>query len=131
VSHSKKAQAKCAHNQVPTIDVQLGRTPRHDTDTPKQDTIWHDTARHERLAVSCRASTPCRLLGPNTTRTSFSRVVPARRHGKHVVLLTRMLHGKKKERSNPNTSAKIKDYHKDESQLSRIQIKSERNNLEL
>jgi hypothetical protein len=113
VSHSKKAQAKCAHNQVPTIDVQLGRTPRHDTDTPKQDTIWHDTARHERLAVSCRASTPCRLLGPNTTRTSFSRVVPARRHGKHVVLLTHMLHDKKRERSNPNTSAKIKDYHKE------------------
>jgi hypothetical protein len=36
-----------------------------------------------------------------------------------------MLHDKKKERSNPNTSAKIKDYHKDESQLSQIQIKSE------
>jgi hypothetical protein len=42
-----------------------------------------------------------------------------------------MLHSKKKERSNPNTSAKIKDHHKDESQLSRIQVKSEHNNLEL
>jgi hypothetical protein len=56
----------------------MGRTTLHDTNTTKHDTICHDTSGHERLAVSCRASTTCQLLGPCTTRTSPTRVVPAR-----------------------------------------------------
>jgi hypothetical protein len=63
----------------------MGCPARHGTDTAKHDTIRHDTTEHERVVVPCRAITPCRLLGPRTTRTSLSRVVPARQHGKHVV----------------------------------------------
>jgi hypothetical protein len=83
-----------------SIDVQMGRPARQGTDTAKHDTIRHGTTGHERVVVPCRANTPCRLLGPRTTRTSFSRVVPARRHGKHVVSCWAICTAGKKESIN-------------------------------
>jgi hypothetical protein len=65
------------------IDGQMGHTTRHGTNTTQHDTIVHDTAGHDLAFVSCRANTPCWLLGPYTTRDLLSRVVPARRHGQH------------------------------------------------
>jgi hypothetical protein len=51
----------------------MGHTTRHETNTTQ-----HDTAGHDPTSVSCHANTPCRLLGPYTTRDLLSRVVPAR-----------------------------------------------------
>jgi hypothetical protein len=63
--------------------------------TLEHDTVRHDTSWHERLAV------PYRLLGPCTTRTSLSRVVPAllaQQHRKHGVLVLARGRGAKLER---------------------------------
>jgi hypothetical protein len=54
----------------------------HDTNTTK-----HDTAGHNHPMVSWHASTSCRLLGPDTTRNTLSRVMPAREHGGHDMLV--------------------------------------------
>jgi hypothetical protein len=53
-------------------------TTQHDTHMIRHNTIWHDMIWHKRVVVSCRASMSCWPLGPCTTRTSLSRVVPAR-----------------------------------------------------
>jgi hypothetical protein len=71
-------------NNPVAIDGQMGHTTRHYTNTTQHDTTRHDTARHDPLFVSCRASTPCRLLGPYTTRDLLSRVEPGRWHGQHA-----------------------------------------------
>jgi hypothetical protein len=65
------------------IDVQMGRTTLHDTNTSEHDTNRHDTVGHDHPIVSWRAGTPCRLLDPDTTRITLSRVVSARGHDGH------------------------------------------------
>jgi hypothetical protein len=57
----------------------MDRTTLHNTNTTKHDTNEHDTSEHDYLIVPWRAGTPCRLLGPDTTRDTLSRVVSVMR----------------------------------------------------
>jgi hypothetical protein len=76
---------------VCSIGVQMGRTTLHDTNTIKHDTNEHDTSQHDYSIVSCRSSTACRLLGPNTTRNTLISVVPARSARRVVYSTTQAL----------------------------------------
>jgi hypothetical protein len=68
-----------------SIDGQMGGSTLHDTNTYKgrptlydTNTYKHDMVGHDTIIVSCRVATPCQLIGPDTIRSRFNRVVTCR-----------------------------------------------------